>query len=110
MPIPTSDRLLRIGLRVALALGTLLLDGLAVAYVWAAGVSFATRDRVEPGESGFQINPMPAGYKAALGVILAINIGSLFYLLLKRRHGLALSFAAGAAVPMSYLVLLLISA
>jgi hypothetical protein len=106
----SSGKLLRIGLVVALAIGTLLLNGMAVALLWAAGVDFATLDRELPNGSGFQIKPLAATYKWLLGALLAANIFLLNYLLAKQRRWYALGFIMGAAAPMVYLVTILASA
>ena len=89
---------------MALAIGTLLVDGIAVAFLWAAGVDFATLDRVLPDGSGFQIKPLTAGYKWLLGALLLANLD------LMQRRWFAWSFALGAAVPMCYLLFILASA
>gem|GEM_PF-6445884 len=106
----SSDKLRCIGLVVALAIGTLLVDGLAVAFLWAAGVDFATLDRVLPDGSGFQIKPLSAGYKWLLGALLLANLSLFLFLLLKQRRRFALGFALGAALPMCYLLFILASA
>ena len=90
-------------------ISTLLLDGFLVAWLWADGVDFATMDRVMLGESGFHVAPLPFSYKLLFVAILLINI-VLLYLLSKRKRQYALGFAAGAAVPMSYLISILMSA
>jgi hypothetical protein len=105
-----SSKLLRIGLVVALAIGTLLVDGAAVALLWAEGVDFATLDRELPNGSGFQIKPLTTGYKWLLGALLAVNIGLFLYLLSKQQRWYALGFVMGAAAPMAYLVAILVSA
>jgi hypothetical protein len=106
----SSDRLRRIGLIVALAVGTLLADGIAVAFLWATGVDFATLDRVLPDGSGFQIKPLTAGYKWLLGALLLANIGLFLVLRLKQRRWPAWGFALGAVLPMCYLLFILVSA
>lgn len=95
---------------VAIIVGTLLIDGFVVAWVWGTGVDFATQDIVPPGGSGFQINPLPVGYKWILGAVLLINILMSLYLLATGKRRNALSFAVGAAIPMGYLIAILISA
>jgi len=95
---------------MALAIGTLLVDGIAVAFLWAAGVDFATLDRVLPDGSGFQIKPLTAGYKWLLGALILANLGLFVFLRLKQRRWFAWSFALGAAVPMCYLLFILASA
>jgi hypothetical protein len=103
--LPRSSNLLqRFGLAVALTIGTLLVDGVIVAWLWATGVDFATMDRVEQGEPGFQIKPLLISHRWLLGAVLAANIGIVLYLLMKQRHWYALGFAVGATVPMLYLV------
>lgn len=104
--IQTSSKLSQAGLVLAIAIGTILLDGFLVAWVWGTGVDFATLDRVSPGGSGFQINPLPIGYKWLLGAVLVANIG-LLYSLARKKWQYALGFAVGAIVPMGYIILIL---
>ncbi|MBH8570681.1 hypothetical protein KB206_17445 [Microvirga sp. STS02] len=107
--VQTSSRLSRVVAILAATIGALLLDGFLVAWIWADGVDFATMDRVMPGESGFHIDPLPLSYKLLLGLLLLINFG-LLYLLSKRSRQYAWGFAAGAIVPMGYLLFILASA
>ncbi|MBO2010478.1 hypothetical protein [Hymenobacter negativus] len=107
--IQSSSKLARVGAILAILIGTLLLNGFIVAYLWGTGVDFATQDIVLPAGSGFQINPLPASYKWLLGAVLVANMGALLYLLIRSKRYYVLSFAAGAAVPMSYLISILIS-
>jgi hypothetical protein len=95
---------------LATTFGTLLLNGLLVLWLWAAGVEFATMDRVQPGESGFHIGPLPSMHKVLLIIILITNAWLLIYLIVRRKRQYALSFAAGAAVPMGYVLYILASA
>ena len=95
---------------LAIIIGTLLLDGFIVAWLWGTGVDFATLDIVPPGGSGFQINPLPGGYQWLLRAVFAANIGLLVYFLAKGKRTHALSFAVGAAIPMGYLIEILVSA
>lgn len=103
------SRLVRLVIYAVVLVGTFLLDGVLVALLWANGVDFATLDRVPPGGSGFQINPLPDSYKLLLLGILAANVSILLYLLAKRRLWYAASFVAGATVPMNYLIRVLFS-
>ena len=77
--------------------------------VWMYGVDFAVLDMYPPGESGFQIKPMPADYKWLFAALLAANSGMLWYLLTRRRR-LAWAFVTGAVVPMAYAINILFSA
>ena len=108
--IPTSSRLSRVVTILAIVIGTLVLNGLIVTWIWGTGVDFATQDIVLPGGSGFQIKPLPDSYRWLLGALLAANIGLLGYLLAKRKRQYALCFAVGATVPMGYLIMIVASA
>lgn len=110
MSKPTSSKLSRVAIILAIIIGTLILDGLIVVWLWGTGVDFAIQDTVPPGGSGFQINPLPGSYRWWLSALLAANIGLLAYLLAKGKRRYALSFAVGAAVPMGYLIEILMSA
>ena len=92
---------------LAIIIGTLLLDGFMVAWLWGEGVDFATMDM---GSSDFQINPLSSTYRWLLGAVFIANIGLLVYLMTNGKRRYALSFALGAAVPMGYLVVILASA
>jgi hypothetical protein len=108
-PLRTSRPILRASIVLAIAIGTLLLNGLVAVWLWAEGVNFATIDRVQPGESGFRIDPIPGSYKWLLSAVFVVNVGVLMYLLAKKKRQYALSFAAGAAMPMGYILYTLAS-
>ena len=109
-PLHTSSKLSRVGVVLAIIIITLLLDGFIVAWLWGTGVDFAIMDRVLPGESGFNIKPLPNRYKWLLSAVFIANIVLLFYFLTKRKRLYALSFAVGAFIPIIYLILILASA
>ena len=109
-PLHTSSKLSRFKAVLAIIISTLLLDGFIIAWLWGTGVDFAIMDRVLPGESGFNINPLPNSYKWLLSAVFVANILLLFYFLTKRKRLYALSFATGAVIPMGYLILILASA